>query len=92
MTLKMMLTATVLTCTAALLPAQANEVNISQLMGELLQKQAVELREQLRHSAKQSMQQMMEQIVPRLAETSELPTSSERSTASQESEQQEAAE
>ena len=86
MTFKMMLTATAFTCATALVPAQANDVTISQLMSELLQKQAVELREQLQHSSKQAVQQMMEQITPRLLETAELPTTS------QEPEQQEAAE
>lgn len=83
MNTKMMITAAVVFCATAFTPVQANEVNVSQLMTDLLQKQAVELQEQLRNSVQQSLQQMMEQLVPKVAETAELPAETNKQEAAE---------
>ncbi|MEE2023301.1 MULTISPECIES: hypothetical protein [Alkalimonas] len=80
---KMMLTAAVVFCATAFVPAQANEINISQLMTDLLQKQAVELQEQLSRSVKQSLQQMIEQAAPQVAEKVELSSETNKQEAAE---------
>ncbi len=74
MNTKMILTAAVVFCATALVPVQANEVTISQILADLFQTQAVELQEQLRYSVQQSLQQIIEQLAPTVAEKTELST------------------
>ncbi|SDZ98940.1 hypothetical protein [Alkalimonas amylolytica] len=83
MNTKMMLTAAVVFCATAFAPVQANEVSVSQIMADLLQKQAAELQEQLRNSVKENLQQMMEQLVPKVTETAELSTEQSKEEAAE---------
>ena len=83
MNTKMMLTAAVVFCATAFAPVKANDITISQIMADLLQKQTVELQEQLRHSVQQSLQQMMEQLAPRVAEAAELPSETNKQEAAE---------
>ncbi|MDP4536269.1 hypothetical protein Q3O60_08720 [Alkalimonas collagenimarina] len=70
---KTIFAATVVLCATAFQPsAEANDINMSQLMTELLQKQAIELQEQIKQNSRDWILQMTQQAAQSIPHTAEV--------------------